>query len=264
MPGRRLRRALLAAGALVALLSPVAGAEPALVQVGSLVVKADGRFEPNILPKRRYVPIAFHGRVDISDVRGERPTPLQRVIIDFDRDGRLTPGGLPECPAERLLAASVEQARRLCGAALVGTGRLKALVQVGPVAVPTGSALSLFNGPRLGGEPTVTVHAQTAVPTPETYAFAVPIKRRGGAYRYRAVVDLPPLAGGLGSVAHIDLRVERRFYADGLRRSYTAARCGDGVVGTRGQFKFSDGTIVEGTIERPCRVPGGSRRRARS
>src|SRR5436189_116895 len=79
-----------------------------------------------------------------------------------------------------------------------GSGEIELLVAL-PFSgnlVPTSSPLTLFNGPRLEGKPTVIVHAETTFPATQTYAFTVPIEKRPGEFRYRATADIPPLAGG--------------------------------------------------------------------
>jgi hypothetical protein len=112
--------------------------------------------------------------------------------------------------------------------------------------------LTIFNGPRLATGPSVVLHARTLVPAPETYAILVPIVRRRGGFRYRARIELPPLAGGLGALTHIDARIGRRYSAGRVSRSYISARCSDNVLQTHGDFTFADGTEISGVIEKYC------------
>jgi hypothetical protein len=154
-----------------------------------------------------------------------------------------------------VIAASVAEARRICKGAIVGSGRIEALVALpgSGALVPTGSPLTLFNGPRLEGRPTVVVHARTTVPATQTYAFTVPIEKRRGEFRYRATVDIPPLAGGLGAVTRISVRIGREYTYEGKRRSYVAARCRDHILRSHGAFTFADGLTIEGVgLEKYC------------
>jgi hypothetical protein len=230
------------------------GAGAALVETGDIVLRADGSFEPRALPRRRFAPIEFQGHLDVARRGGGSPVALQRVVLGFDRDGRLDVGGLPTCPAERVAAASTEEARQLCRGAIVGTGHLEALVSLSSGPVPASSPLTIFNGPPEAGHPTVVVHARTTVPAVQTYAIVVPIERRPGEFRYRATLDVPPIAGGLGAITHVDARIGRRFGAAGQRRSYVSARCSDGILRTLGGFHFADGTLIEGAVEKFCRA----------
>jgi hypothetical protein len=241
--------ALAACGALLAL-----PAEGASVRIGTLFLRADGGFTPRLLPKHSFAPIAFQGHAEVKTTDGSMPPALQQVKLEFDRDGRLATAGLPVCPPSRIEAASPAQARRLCKGALVGTGHLGATIAVpGGGRIDVHSPLTLFNGPREKGNPTAVVHAQTSFPAVETYVVVVPIERRGGAYRYRAVFEVPPIAGGLGALTHIDAKIDRDYRSGGTERSYVSARCSDYILQTRGFFSFADGTIVSGSVFKSCR-----------
>jgi len=237
----------------VGLLPAVSGADGATVRVGTLVLEADGSFEPRLLPKRSYAPIRFEGYGDIRTTDGSVPPALQHVKLEFDRDGRLTTAGLPTCQPGQVEGATPEQARQRCRNAIVGTGNIAAAVAVpGLARLQLRSPLTLFNGPRQGGNPTVVAHAQATFPFPETYVIVAPIERRGGLYRYRTAFDVPPLAGGFGSLTHVDAKIGRSYRAGGGERSYVSARCSDYVLQTQGYFSFADGTVVYGSAFKGC------------
>jgi hypothetical protein len=235
-----------------ALLVATAAGSGALVKVNGIVLRADGGFQPRALPRHRFAPIDFQGRLDIAAVGGGKPVALKEAVIDFDRDGRLSVGGLPVCRPEQVADASPAEARRTCAAAIVGSGHVEALIALGGGAVPASSLLTVFNGPPVGGQPTAVLHARTTVPATQTFAIVVPIERRRGFFRYRAIVDLPPIAGGLGAITHLDVRIGRRFDRGGQSRSYASAHCSDGILQTHGRFTFGDGTIIDGNVEKPC------------
>lgn len=251
MPLPTLRRAGLAALLAVA---AVAGSAPgAIVIVDNIVLRADGGFQPQTLPRHRFAPIEFQGRLDISAKGGGKPSPLQQALIDFDRDGRLSVGGLPTCAPEAIAEASTEEARRTCRGAIVGAGSVEALVSTDAGPVLASSPLTVFNGPRLDNLPTAVLHARTTVPGVQTYAIVVPIEKRRGEFRYRARIDLPPIAAGFGAITHIDVKIGRRYRANGRQRSYASARCSDNILRTHGRFSFEDGTIIDGAVEKYCR-----------
>lgn len=252
MPLARLRRAALASGALVAISAVAAGA--AVVEVNDLVLKANGGFTPRTLPRKQFAPIEFQGYADIASRSGGRPPTLTQAVVDFDRDGRLSAGGLPTCPPEKIAAASTEEARSLCRGAIVGGGKVEALIYVGDSVLPASSPLTIFNGPPSEGHPTVVIHARTTTPATQTYAILVPIERRRGYFRYRATLDLPPIAGGLGVITRIKVQIGRRFKVDGQPHSYVSAHCSDGILQTNGRFTFADGTIIDGAVEKFCRA----------
>lgn len=255
MPGVRLRLAA-SCGAVLALLALTAsgaGGVGATVEYEGLVLRANGGFAPRTLPRHRYAPIEFKGHFNIAERDGSQPPALQRAVIRFDRDGRLGVAGLPTCPAERVASVGTAEARRLCRGAIVGGGRLDALIRLGSGLFPAHGTLTVFNAPRVDGHPAVLLHARTTVPSVQTYAIVAPIERTRGEYGYRVTIDLPPIAGGLGSLTHLSASIGRRYTAGGKRRSYVAARCSDNILRTRGSFLFSDGLVIEGSVEKFCR-----------
>jgi hypothetical protein len=230
----------------------VAGAS-AMIETREIRIKLNADFQPLSLPKKSFAPVQFEGYLDVARPGGGEPLKLEQIVLDFDRDGRRDVAGLPTCAAETIAAASAAEARSLCKGAIVGTGKIEALVALGSGPVPTSSPLTLFNGPRQEGHPTVVVHAQMTVPATQTYVFVVPIEKRPGEFRYRATVDIPPLAGGLGAVTHISVKVGRRYTAGGVKRSYVAARCSDHILRSHGKFTFSNGLVIEGVgLEKYC------------
>jgi hypothetical protein len=241
---------LLAGGAVM--LAGSAGA--ATVRVGTLVLHADGGFEPQLLPKRAFAPIHFQGYGEIKTTDGSIPPALEHIRIAFDRDGRLTTAGLGVCRPARLEGASTAQARHRCGAAVVGSGHIGAAVGLAGIArLDLTVPLTVFNGPRRDGDPTAILHAQAPFPVSETYVIVVPIERRPGPYRYRVSFDIPPIAAGLGSLTRIDAKIGRLYSFHGAQRSYVSARCSDYVLQTRGFFSFADGNVISGSVFKACR-----------
>ncbi len=247
---------LVSAGALlaVAIALLAGGAGAATVRVGTLVLHADGGFEPRVLPKHRFAPIRFQGYGQIKTTDGSTPPPLEHVKVEFDRDGHLTTAGLPVCGMGKLQGATTKQARRRCSKAIVGSGHVAAVVNlVGLAQIRLRVPLTLFNGPRRGGNPTVLGHARAPFPISETYVIVAPIeRRRGSIYGYRSEFDIPPIAGGLGSLTRIDARIGRRYRAHGRRLSFVSARCSDYILQTRGFFSFADGTVIYGDAFKSC------------
>lgn len=248
--GKIKRLALLAVCAALLALS-VGGADAALIKVKNLVLKADGGFFPSSLPRRSFAPIDFRGHANLINTNGGPPTALEEMRLDFDRNGKLVTRGLPTCPVGRIAHATTGQARKRCAKAIVGTGHVGAVFDFGGLLVRARVKASLFNGPRQHGDPTLIGHAYATIPFPRTYTAVIPIKRTKGPYAYRATFEVPKLAAG-GILTHIDGRVGRRFRFHGRERSYVNARCPIGVIRTHGHFLFADGTVMDGTLEKPC------------
>ena len=246
---------LLGIGALIGCVLLAGGANAALVRTGNLVLTADGSFTPRELPRRAFAPIDFKGHANLKAVDGSVPVALQQLVLDFDRDGKLTTAGLPACQPSQLEEVTTQEARSRCAAALVGKGTVSGLIaQDNGPPIPASSALSLFNGPALGGHASVVFHARLTVPAVQNFVITIPIERRSGGFRYRATVDVPPIAGGRGSLTHLEVTIGKRYRFRGAERSYTAARCSDGILHTHGRFTFVDGLIIDGSVEKACTV----------
>jgi hypothetical protein len=246
---------LLAAGALICCVLFAGAANASLVRIGNLMLTADGGFKPSSLPRSTYAPINFAGEANLRAVDGSIPPPLQQLVLDFDRDGRLSTGGLPVCQPSSLEEATTQEARNRCPGAIVGSGHAR--LEIGgdgqqPFVV--GSPLTFFNGPRLGGKPTVIMHARIATPAVQNFVITVPVEKRPGRYRYRATVDLPLIAAGHGSLTHLDASIGKRYRSGGREHSFVSARCSDGTLSTHGRFTFADGTIIDGSVDKGCTV----------
>jgi len=250
------KRALAIAALAFCLAAGGGGARTAAGQVqvvaGNLVLRADGGFQPRALPRRRRVPIRFQGHASIGTKDRSLPPALRHVSLKFDRDGKLNTAGLPACPPARLEAKTARQARRVCRGAIVGRGRVSAAIGLFAGRIDVSSPLTVFNGPRIGGNPTVVAHAQTSVPIFQAYVVVAPIERTRGTFGYRTSFDVPPIAGGAGVLTGVRGRLGRRFPHRGKRRSYIAARCSDGILQTFGLLYFADGNVLSGSLFKPC------------
>jgi hypothetical protein len=253
-PELKLRLTTYALTAIVLLLV-AAMADAAMVRVGRIVLRADGGFTPQSLPRHAFAPISFRGHANVESTDSQPVPALRTFRLEFDRDGRLTTKGLPVCTPAKLAGTTPEAARRICGKAMVGSGTVAAsLSDPGLRGVMLRSPLSLFNGPRIGGNATVIAHARAIVPRPQTYVVVITIERTHGAFSYRASGEVPEFAEGTGSLIHLEAEVGRRYRAGGVKRSYVSARCSDSIFETRGRFEFRDpeATVIEGSVFKAC------------
>jgi hypothetical protein len=244
---------LLGIGALIACVLGTGMASAALIRVENLILTADGGFTPQLLPRRSFAPIEFKGHANLRAIDGSLPSAVRQIVLDFDRDGRLGTVGLAVCDPAALAETTPAEARSRCARAIVGRGSVVAAIaaEEGPPIV-AGSPLTIFNGPRQEGHPTAILHAQTTTPAIQTFVITVPIERRPGEFRYRAAIEVPPIAAGRGAITHVDATVGRRYRFGGSKRSYVSARCSDNVLRTHGRLTFADGLIIDGSIDRGC------------
>ena len=225
---------------------------------GDIVVNGEGGVTPTALPKNVDAPITLWGRGKLSTVSGEYPPILETIEFEFDKHGSVDTTGLPKCTSAKLQATTVPQARKLCPGAIVGKGRGSAVVLFPEQRpIPVSSPITIFNGPRVGGDPTVYAHAYTTVPAPTTFVVPVRIESiNNGRYGYRVHARIPKIAGGAGHPLSGSLRVGRKWTFKGKKHSYVNARCADGRLQAVGEFGFKDGTLMKGTFISPCQIRG--------
>jgi len=260
------RRPIRAVAVLVAALVLVAAGSALAVKkvtkvnivVGDIVVKGEGGFTPTALPKNVDAPITLWGRGNISTVSGEYPPVLKTIEFEFDKHGSVDTLGLPKCSLNRLVATTVPQARRLCPGSIIGTGTGRAVVKFPEQApIDASSPITLFNGPQIGGDPTVYAHAYLTVGGPTTFIVPIRIEKiRNGRYGYRVNVEIPRIAGGYGIPLAGSIRVGRKWTFKGKKHSFVNARCPDGRLQAIGEFGFKDGSLLKGTFVSPCQTRG--------
>lgn len=246
--------------AAVGLLAMASTAGALRVRVGDLVLNADGGFTPTALPKHEDAPITLYGGGKLSTVSGKLPPIVETLVIEFDRHGSVQTAGLPVCTGAKLEATDVPTARRRCPGAIVGKGQGSAIVAFPEQApIKISSPITLFNGPRKNGDPTVFAHAFTTVPVPTAFVIPVVIEKiNNGVYGYRTKARIPKIAGGAGHPISGSLRIGRKWTSKGVKHSYVNARCETGHLQARAELTFKDEgagkTFLTGTFVRPCTV----------
>lgn len=253
-----MRKTLLRALGLVAIVSllGVGTAEALKLRIGNIIVVADGGFSPTTLPKRENAPIKLFGHAKFSTADGTRPSPLRRLVLEFDKHGAVETRGLPVCTEAKLIATTTSAARRNCGGSIVGKGFGTALVELPEQrGIKASSPLTLFNGPRVHGNPSVLGHAHLDYPAPTTYVVLIEIQKiNNGRYGFKTVADFPKIANDYGSPLSGRLTIGREWMHKGKRLSYANAHCADGRLQAKAEFSFKDGSFVQGTVFKPCKI----------
>ncbi len=251
------RKIRIVLAAILALLAVGASTAYALrLQVGNIVVEAEGGFSPRALPKHENAPITLHGGGKLSTADGTLPPILKTITILFDRHGSVVTTGLPHCTMAKLAATDTATARRNCPTSIVGEGEGTAVVKFPEQApIKASSPLTLFNGPPKHGNPTVLAHAYLTVPSPTAFVVEIVIEKiHDGVYGYRTEATIPQIAGGAGIPISGHLKIGRKWTYKGHEYSYVNARCETGHLQARGEFTFDDGTFLTGTFLRTCTV----------
>lgn len=255
----RRRLAIFALLAFVAV-GGAAGARAEKLQSGDLLVKFDANFDPHSLPRTRPAPVRIEIQGSIATTDGSHPPALRWLEVELNRHGQLATGGLPVCSAPLLQSTTSEQALARCGDARVGRGEFHAVVALGG-DVPTSGKILAFNS-RLGGKPALLLHFSADVPTRFTLVVPLRIARRSkGEFGTLLRTRVPKLAGGLGSITQIDLKIGRRYSSGGKSRSYVSAACGAPPETNiapfnfaRARFRFEGHPEVRSTLTDFCQV----------
>jgi hypothetical protein len=253
-----MRKNVLRTLAVVAVLA-LAGAGSAYalrLSAGNLIIVTDGGFSPTKLPKHEFAPIKLHGYGKIETADGTPPPVLKQLTFWFDKHGAVETRGLPVCTAAKLAATTTPQARKLCPGAIVGQGFGKVVVDFPEQApIPASSALTIFNGPKKNGNPTVFVHAHLTVPGPVTFVTPIEIQKvHDGRYGFKVVAEIPKIAGGYGIPLYGRLSIGREWQYKGKTLSYVNASCPDGRLQAKILSVFKDGTSLQGTLFKTCTV----------
>lgn len=230
-------------------------------QAGNIRISFSGGFAPHALPRERPAPVTIELNSSISTEGGSRPPPLRRLEIALNSQGRLSTRGLPTCTSAALQSTTTESALARCRPALVGHGSFAAALASTQALIPTTGKILAFNG-RRDGKPALFLHLYGTVPVRATFVLPLAIERRQkGQLGTVLATRIPVLAGGLGSITEFNLRIGRRYSFAGRRRSFLSAGCaapaGFGLAifpFARGSFQFANGTQIDTTLTRDCKV----------
>jgi DNA-binding beta-propeller fold protein YncE len=232
------------------------------VQKGNLRISLSGSLAPNALPRDGAAPasISVGGRITTTD--GAELPQLQRMLIEFNRGGRIENRGLPVCPLQRIEIASSTRALNACRGALVGKGSFQAnIVLRGQEPYPSSGRLLLFNG-RQGGKEVLFGHIYSD--DPFAISFVIPFKiahRAKGTYGTVFTASPPEALGDWGYVTGIEMKLSRNYRAGGERRSFLNAGCPAPGGFTRvvfplarATFVFADGKRLSSSLAEECKV----------
>lgn len=231
-------------------------------QQGALRVAFEGNFSPEKLPRHRPVPVKVRIEGSIGMADGSPPPRLRRVSFAVNRHGRLATRGLPTCRAGLLQSTTTKEALERCRAALVGHGEFDAFLEFpGSAPIHVREKVLAFNG-RTGRKRAIILHLFVRQPTNVTLVLPFTISKSGsGDFGTVLTARIPSLAGNIGYVSRISMKIGRTYTIDGHRRSLFSASCAapSGFPGTvfnfaKGSFEFAGGRHLTTTLTRLCRV----------
>lgn len=249
---RRSRILALCIGTLAAVALASSTAFGETVEVGQLIVGFQGLIAPSTLPASKPIPVSLRVSGTIKTADGSRVSTLKTLTLEFNKYGRLDLEGIPTCRVSQLESTLTAQARKVCGAALIGTGRVGAEIKL-PEQAPFDAQgpLSIFNGRSKGGRPELITHLYVSDPAPTTFVTTASVHQSSGQYGSSVKINIPTIAAGQGSLILFDATIHKI-----IRASCPAPRGLGGVTFplARDSLRFSDGTAARSVLVRSCTV----------
>ncbi len=237
-------RILLGAAALIALAAAPAWA----VTNGEddLRLSFDGGIRPSTLPRHRPAPV----RVWVSgSVRSTSGDPAQipqvrRIEVAINRQGRLDDRGLPVCRPRQIRKAKEAKAKRACGAALVGHGRVSVQARLDNQAPSLVRARVLaFNGPHRNGRKLILAQAYSRKP-PASFIFSFTVSRRRGTFGTVLRTTLAPTVRKWAYLTDFQMTLGRQYAYRGRRHSFISAACNAPAGFDNPLYPFARATYV--------------------
>lgn len=224
------------------------------VQVGSVLVAFEGEINPLRLPRDKLVPatLRFDGKIATTDET--HVPPLKTLALELNRHGELTTDGIPTCTAAQLKTTLTNQAKQVCGDALIGSGNASAEIAL-PEQAPFNATgpLLIFNSRNARGEEQLLFHVYAHVPAPTTFVTVGKIGRNPKTGRPTIAIRIPTIVSGQGSLTGFDAIFRRIVGID-----CPAPNNAPGAVFkfASAGLKFRNGTKVSSTLVRQCKVKG--------
>jgi hypothetical protein len=251
-----MRKTTLVLSALLLTAALIATASAQTVRVGNLVITINGGVTPKKLPKSTPAPIKLRVDGSLATADGTHPPVLQTLYLQFDKHGHLNTKGLPTCTVGKLRSTLTAQAKKVCGDALVGQGRVSAEIAL-PEQAPFSASgpLLIFNGAPKGSKQVLIFHVYAHVPAPTTFVTTAVISKTSGKYGTSALIEIPSIVSGQGSLTAFEGSLQKSWTYKGKKQSLLLASCPTGTLYAHGDFSFADGTEASGDVVRPC-TPG--------
>lgn len=248
--------------AAAALFAGVAAAPTAAEQTqnGTLVSSLKGELRPLALPRDHPAPVAVHLEARLRTSDGSLLPRVTRLEIGLPGQGVLSTRGLPTCPQRRLRNTRSGEALAACGAALVGRGRLEAVVALpGQAPIAVHARLLAFNA-RIGKRRAVLLHAGAADP-PTASVLPLVVGEGSGRFGTALVGRIAPALGPWPRLRRFEVTLFRRYDYRGSRRSYLSASCpiprsltAGFFSFARASYRFAGGDHIATGIARSCRA----------
>lgn len=196
-------------------------------------------------------------------VDGTEPPPqLRKISISINRQGVIYDKGLATCKVRRIQPTKIGVAKRICGEAIVGSGRVHVHVRLKNQAPFEVSApMLVFNAKRTKDGHRRLLGQVYGRKPPSAFVMAFKISKEKGTFGNVIETTLPAAAQRWAYVTGFNLRLRRTYMHQGEERSFVSAGCEapEGFPGAvypfaQARFGFDGGRAVETTLIRSCEV----------
>jgi hypothetical protein len=229
-----------------------------------VLVSLDGSFSPNHLQRHRFSPVSIKLQGAVQGTDGQLPPPIGRIDIDFGSNASIKTTGLPTCKRSELVASDLPHAMEACGPALVGKGRVHAILEF-PGGEPheVDAHLLAFNGH--SKEPNAVVWALISPYKPAlATSFILPFYLQGirsGPFGHRIRAPVYDNPTTFWRLERFSVTLGRRYRYQGKQHSYMDARCplpprfhSLSIPLARAIYRFAPEPAVSVDIYRACRA----------
>jgi hypothetical protein len=260
-----LRRASVAAVALLVALAAAGVARAEVEQQGDVIVSFDGNISPHALPRSGVAPVAISIDSSFKSAEGADPPPqLRKISIGINRGGKIFDRGLPDCRVRKIQPTTIKAARRICGGAIVGSGHVQVRIHLANQAPFTFEGpLLVFHAKRAQGDRRLLAQVYGKKP-PSAFVLTFRILQKKGTFGTVIKTTLPKPARSWAYVTHFDMRLRRIYTYHGQQHSFVSAGCAApaGFPGAvypfaQANFGFDSGQTVSTTLIRDCTVSSG-------
>lgn len=247
-----MKAALSIAVALLAVLCLATAAQAEKEIEGNLIVTFDGGITPRALPRSGTAPVTVTVGSHFEAADGAVPPPqLRTIAIAINKGGEIFDRGLPTCRIRSIQPGTLKAARRTCGGAIVGSGRVQVLVNLpNQPSFTFEGPLLVFNAKGSGSHRRLLAQIYGRKP-PSAFVLTFRIVETQGTFGTVIKTTLPKTAHRWAYVLDFEMKLRRIYTYGGETRSFVSASCAapEGFPGAiypfaRATFGFAGGKQV--------------------
>lgn len=220
---------------------------------GNLEMTIGQTFTPKALSKTVPTPIELRLWSRLRTLDGSPVPPLSEFVFDTDGNSALDVRGFPTCSGGRRDIREPDPIKG-CEDTLVGEGTASFDLRFpDSPPMPARAKSYVYNGGFKAG--VTTLYASTYLTQPITARVVMTIqiaKIQEGRFASRAIVSVPKIANGAGSLTSFNVKIGKDFVRNGKKVSLLTAKCPSGRIHSRVEAKFFNGTNIRSRLVRNC------------